>query len=403
MLGWMLLSSFLLGAHNPVPAENSFTEAIIREMVKNGFENVIVKVSEARVLIAYENRVFRFDVEALREIVKIAAPVIANNQLLVMVPKNRNIPIAVIEISGAECKKYASGKLLPTDFGKMLNISFNTDSINDELKDIVWENSSFARFDIALKPGLKFEFGPYSEPVRYQLNLLPEVRTSLWKGMSLSYEFVVPVKNDFNARYDSVRTGVVVLNQTLRLENSLFVSSSVGIFTQDRYGADIEARKYFLNGDLSVGANAGYTSSVSFSGFERIHYSKDFILTGSVGVEYRIENFDLTVGVSAGKYLNADKSIRFDINREFGETEIGFFALRSNDGINNGGISISIPLFPSREFNPGLIRVTSGENFNTSYIVKSNPRDLIGLRYNTRNRIDSFVKKLNPSFIKNNF
>lgn len=132
-------------------------------------------------------------------------------------------------------------------------------------------------------------------------------------------------------------------------------------------------------------------------------YSDQFLVTGSVGAEYRIEMYDLTIGISLGHYLQKDNSIRFDINREFGEIEIGFFAIRSLEGVTNGGFALTVPLFPSKYWNPSFLRLKIAENYSWSYVVKSNNNDLIGMRYNTGNRLNAFLEKLNPSFIKNRF
>lgn len=120
-------------------------------------------------------------------------------------------------------------------------------------------------------------------------------------------------------------------------------------------------------------------------------------------MEYRLPVYDLTFGLAVGRYLHGDKAMRLDMNREFDEFEIGLFVLKSTNGISNGGINISIPLFPSKYMKPGLIRIIPAESFERSYLVRSNVNDLIGLRYNTGNRLEKFVKKLNPSFIKNIF
>lgn len=394
---WVISLSVCHGAADSVKTK------IITRLAENGFENIAVKITADRIIIAFENRVYRFEPDALKEVIRIVEPALKENQSLLLLPKNRNIPVAAVEARCVDCKNFVSGAITSAEFGKTLNIIAVTEDAEAELKDESEQNSSFFRFDFVLKPSLSFEFGPYTDPIMYQANILPEIRTTLWKGMSLSYEIVVPVKNDFGARYDSVRTGTAVLNQTLGFGNSFYVSSSAGIFTQNRWGADLEARKYFLNGDLSIGANLGYTGFVSFSGFSKVYYSQNYIFTGSVSAGYRIEEYDLSLILSAGKFLNGDKSVRFDISREFGETEIGFFAIRSSEGVSNGGVSISIPLFPSKSFNPGVFRLTGGDYYNTSYIVKSNTNDLIGLRYNTHSRLSSFIKKLNPAFIKNNF
>ena len=382
---------------------STIKENLLRKLINNGFENIRVKVDEQTVIIAYENRVYRFDVEAIKEVLKIVVPELNDQQKIILIPENRKIPIVSVETLVTDCKNYIDSKITGKEFAENLKIDFDTDKIYSELQEVEIENSSSFRFDIAVRPQLNFEFGPYTKPVISQINIVPELKTSWWKGMNFNYELIVPVVNEFGTRGDSVRPGIVTMNQVIRFPNNYFVSSSAGFFTQNRYGFDLEVKKYTLNGDLNFGLNFGLTSIASFTGMTRLYYYDAFTWTGSLSCEYRVSKYNLTLGLTAGKFLLGDKSIRFDINREFGEIEIGFFAIRSRDGISNGGINISIPLFPSHYWKPGFVRLRTNENFFLSYLVKSNTDQLIGLRYNTGNRLGFFNKKLNPGFIKNYF
>jgi len=382
---------------------STIKENLLRKLINNGFENIRVKVDEQTVIIAYENRVYRFDVEAIKEVLKIVVPELNDQQKIILIPENRKIPIVSVETLVTDCKNYIDSKITGKEFAEKLKIDFDTDKIYSELQEVEIENSSSFRFDIAVRPQLNFEFGPYTKPVISQINIVPELKTSWWKGMNFNYELIVPVVNEFGTRGDSVRPGIVTMNQVIRFPNNYFVSSSAGFFTQNRYGFDLEVKKYTLNGDLNFGLNFGLTSIASFTGMTRLYYYDAFTWTGSLSCEYRVSKYNLTLGLTAGKFLLGDKSIRFDINREFGEIEIGFFAIRSRDGISNGGINISIPLFPSHYWKPGFVRLRTNENFFLSYLVKSNTDQLIGLRYNTGNRLGFFNKKLNPGFIKNYF
>lgn len=378
-------------------------ENLISKLSKNGFENIRVKVNEQDVIIAYENRVYRFDVEAIKEVLKIVVPELKDEQKIILIPENRKIPIVSIQTLVSDCKNYFDSKISGKEFAEKIIIDFNMDEIYNEIQKVEIENFSSFRFDISVKPQLKFEFGPYGKPVISQINIVPEIKTSWWKGMNLNYEIVVPIINEFSLREDSVRPGIMALNQVFRLPNDYFISASAGYFTQNRYGIDFEFKKYFMNNNLSVGLNLGSTSIASFSGMTKLFYYDAFNWTGSLSCEYRISEYDLTIGLMAGKFLMGDKSIRFDINREFGEIEIGFFAIRSTNGISNGGINITVPLFPSSYWNPGLVRLKTNENFSLSYLAKTDSDQMIGLRYNTGNRLSTFTKKLNPSFIKNIF
>ena len=380
----------------------SVNQNLINELVKNGFENIRVKSDKDKIVIGYENRVYRFDVDAVNEIFKIVLPKITEQKKIILIPENRKIPLVIIEADVNDCKGYLSSNISRTEFSEKLKIIFETDVEWQDFQNETEFNSSNLKLDITLKPTLAAQFGVYSDPVMWQLNLVPGIRTSFWKGMLFNYELILPIHNDLLPMEDSVRTGLAVINQTFRLPNSFFVSSSIGFFSNSRYGFDIEAKKYFSNGDINVGINFGCTSFAYFVG-KRFNYSNQFILTGSVNLDFRIPEYDLTLGFSAGKFLMGDNSVRIDINREFGEIEVGFFAIKSNNGVSNGGINISIPIFPSKYWNPDFIRIRTAESFNWSYLVRSNTQDLIGLRYNTGSRLNIFMKKLIPSFIRNSF
>ncbi|MFA7228778.1 MAG: YjbH domain-containing protein [Melioribacteraceae bacterium] len=396
---FFFFSMNILQGQSDTPLKN----ILIEKLEANGFENIRVKVDGERVIIGYENRVFRFDAEAIREVIGIMIPELIGKQKIILLPQNRKIPIISIGILISDCADYLGKKNSGEEFSRKLKIDFNTDPVIKELQDEELSNSSSFRFDIGFRPQLKFEFGPYEKPVISQVNIIPGVKTSWWKGMNFNYEFIIPLVNEFGNREDSIRPGLIVLNQVIRFKNDFFVSASAGYFTQNRYGLDLDVRKFISNGDISFNLNLGATSIASFSGMRRLYYYDAFKLTGSIGCEYRIERYDLTLGLTAGKFLMGDESVRFDINREFGEIEIGFFAIRSRGGISNGGINLIIPLFPSHYWKPDFVRIKTDENFSWSYLVKTDSDQLIGLRYNTGNRMGVFNKKLNPSFIRNYF
>ena len=299
-------------------------------------------------------------------------------------------------------KKYITAEISATDYSSKLRIIFDIDPIWNDLMNEEEYNSSNTKFDITLRPTVAAQFGEFNDPVKWQLNLVPGITTGFWEGMNLNYEVIVPIHNQLSPLEDSVRTGLAVFNQIMRLPNSLFVSTSLGYFTKNRYGLDMEGKQYFLNGNINIGMNLGYTSYLSFAGFN-YYYSDKFDLTGSVSGEFRIPEFDLSFNITAGKFLYGDKSIRFDLIKEFGEVNITFTLIKSTNGSFNGGFGIMVPIFPDQYCQPGLIRVRPDEYFSLNYMGKNNYSDLVGEQYDTGNSLSLFLKKLNPDFIKNNF
>ena len=395
---FFFISNKIINAQN----ETKSMENVVTVLRENGFENIRVASKGKDLIVAYENRVYRFEIDAVNELLKLINQFTDGFQNVLLVPENRKIPLVVVKISTGDLKDYIDNKITPAELGNLLITQINTDEVWGVLQKQDNINSSSARFDVTVKPSFQFQFGPYSDPVLWQFNIVPGIRTSLWRGMHFDFETIIPLRNDLAPREDSVRTGLAVINQTFRLPDDYFISSSIGYFSNYRYGFDFESRKYFDNGNSYLNFNFGCTSFATFAG-KRLYYSDQFTWTANANFNYRIPEYDLTVGIMAGRFLSGDNSIRFDIYREFGEIEIGFFAIRSSDGISNGGINITVPLFPSEYWKPSVVRIRPDENFSFSYLVKTSPKDIIGLRYNTGNRLDVFDKNLNPDFIKNIF
>jgi hypothetical protein len=397
--GILVISFFFIAI--PILSQNKNETALAEIISEAGFENVSVVGVGDHLFIAYENRLFRFEVEALNEFLQLIAPHVENYQKINIIIKNKNIPVVLVSMNKNDLIDWQKKVINNAEFAELIDIKF--DNLRDS--ENVFENSgvinsSNMKFDLVVKPTYKFQFGIFSDPVLYQLNITPHIEFGLWKGMTGLYELTIPLHNDFTTREDSVRTSMIVLNQTFRLSDSYFLSGTIGYFTQNRYGFDLDTRGYFLNGDLSVGLNVGYTGYASFS-TRRFYYSDLYLWTISANIDYRITEYDLTVGLTAGKFLLNDNTIRVDIYREFGEIQVGFFAMRSTGGISNGGISVSIPFFPSKYWKPDLFRLRTTENLRFTYKVKTDIDDLIGLQYETGFRVNSFIERLNPGFIKN--
>lgn len=382
------------------PQNDNNTSPISKVLIENGYENLKIIISDGELLLAFENRVHRFEIYSIMNLIELIEPFFDNLKNLVLIPLNRKIPISKITIPVKTYRVFKADHSQKEIFINSIVIEENTDEVMKNFSGVQPENSSSYKFDMILKPSTQFEFGIYSQPVRYQLNINSDFRLNLWKGMNLDYEVIFPVHNDFYEREDSIRPGIITLNQTVRLPKSFYISSTIGFFTHNRFGFDLEALKSFNNGNINVGINLGYTALGYFSGFKML-YNDNFTFTGNVYFNYRVESLDLTLGIMAGKFLFDDKTIRFDISREFGEIEIGFFALRSSEGISNGGVNITVPLWPGNYWNPGIFRVRPAENFGISYLVNTNTDKLIGSRYNTGNRLNIYNKKINSSFVKN--
>jgi hypothetical protein len=242
--------------------------------------------------------------------------------------------------------------------------------------------------------------GDYNDPLKTQINLAPELAVSLWPGMSLSAQLIIPLHNDLEEEGDYWRPGLLAFNQLLRFPQQTFASITLGYFTQQRYGAEVEVKKYLQNGKFSLGANVGYTGYASYFKGQWTYSSLDF-WTAFVNADYRWRRFDLILRATYGQFLYQDTGWRWDMIRQFQEVDIGFYGIKTQTGTNLG-FNFSIPIFPPKHFKGGTIRARTANYFPWEYRYWGFWRSgSSGYRYGTGNSLDDFMKRLNPGYVKN--
>jgi hypothetical protein len=362
------------------------------DLVEKGFENVAVVLEKRHLMVTYENRIYRDEIRAVKAVTSLLLPHVEDIETVTLIPQHRKIPLLAITIPAENFRSVSNGdKPLP------IEVSLDVDAAWRKIGATPRTNSSVFKFDIIVHPQFIASFGDFEEPVKSQINLAPELETTLWKGASLSAQLIIPLQNELGDDGDELRPRLLTFNQTVRFPRQVFASTTVGYFTRNRYGVDFDVKKHFANGRWSLGANIGYTSFAEFVG-GAWYYSRIGYLTTLLNAEYRVPEFDLSFRAMYGRFLFRDSGVRFDVSRQFGEVDIGFFALQTGEG-SNVGFNFSVPIFPPKYLKPGRIRVSPARSFSWGYRYKGLPQG--GRRYSTGNRLEGFMKRLQPDYVKN--
>ena len=386
--------------------EDSLVDDVKYQLIKDGFENVALALDDDRLMVTYENRVYRDEKRAVREIVTAVSPLVKEEMSVVLIPQSRGVPLFAItesvgkrehgekeagemdsvwELVGAILNRASSSQRRSGD-----EVSFDVGSAWRELQNPRGAGFWSHRFGIIIHPQFKTEFGKPSDSVRTRISLVPEANASLWKGMLLSAQLVIPVQNDFEDEDKHWRPGLLTLNQTLRLPHNTFVSATAGYFTRRRYGTDLEVRKYLANGRWSIGANVGYTGYAAY--IKGVwFYSRVGRLTGLFDVEYWFPRLDFSMRVTFGKFLYEDKGFRFDVARRLGEGSLGFYADKTEGG-ENVGFNVRIPIFPAKYLSVASVRIGPARDFRQEYRYSAFSSE--GVRYDTGNSVDEFMGRL---------
>ncbi len=365
----------------------------IRNKLTNlGYENVSAGFANDTLYLGYENRVYRWEAVAMAEITDQTMRQLSDSTILCLIGHKKGIPVITCVISKSAYLQYINGEINRDEFSTAVKVSY----YQHQYLRTTLKNPSFNKFDIVVHPQFHAQFGNFSDPLESQVNIAPALNVSLWHGMNLTAQVIIPLQNDLEKAGDYIRPGLLTLTQTLRLPFNIFTSATAGYFTRNRYGIDLETRKFTNNGKVSAGFRIGCTGEASVMD-GRWTYTEASLLTWFADASYRWARYDLTFRAGYGRFLDKDKGWRFDVYRQLGEISIGFYGIRSG-GVLNGGFNFKVPLPPRRYSTKHSIRIRPAGNFAWEYRGKGLPRE--GKVYATDNGMDEYSDNLNPDYLK---
>ncbi|OQX98277.1 MAG: hypothetical protein B6I24_05730 [Bacteroidetes bacterium 4572_128] len=180
----LLFAFFSVNIFYGTPITNDVSEDITNNLIEQGFENVATVVDGKQVLITYENRAYRFEVKAIKEISKIVMPLIKDKyENLVLIVQNCAIPVVYVNIPVSAYKDFMEEKITGEEFSNLVIASVDTDTYRTSFDGLDKKNSSMRKFDLEIVPQLGLILGAEEDAFMHVLNVAPKLSTSLWKGI----------------------------------------------------------------------------------------------------------------------------------------------------------------------------------------------------------------------------
>ena len=249
------------------------------------------------------------------------------------------------------------------------NISYNLGKNWKQTTKGKKKNGSLFKVDIVVYPELYFKNVVITQIYQVLFNLSPAIEVSLWKGMKLTAQMILPIYNDgYPDGYKKVRPGFVELVQSIRLPYNTFARLAIGHFNNDRYGVDLQMTHHLIWDErFTIEGRVGYTGTGYWDGFT-LYYGTKRRVTWSVGGSFYWPKYNVETSLKVEQYLLGEKGVRIDCIRHFRYASIGFYAMKA-DGIKaNGGFRFQITLPPYKYKRKGYIpRITTSNNFGIAY------------------------------------
>lgn len=248
------------------------------------------------------------------------------------------------------------------------SISYNLGDSWRKVKDLKRANSSLYKVDIIVYPELSLKNLVITQIYQVLFNLSPAIEVSLWQGMKLTAQMVVPIYNDgFPDLYKKVHPGFLGIAQAVRLPYNIWATLTLGTFTYSRYGVDLKLRHPLKDERFTIFGQVGYTGSGYWNGFEW-HYGTKMRTTWSLGGSFYWPRYNVESVLKVEQYILKERGVRFDMIRHFRYASIGFYAMKAKGIRANGGFRFQVALPPYKYKRKGYIpRIMPSNNMGMAY------------------------------------
>lgn len=385
MKGYYLIFLFLFAINPNCFIHAQSVDLMKKALIEAGVENVACAEYDSVHIITVENNIWKLRGAGVHAI--IAQLPMCTKPVRIIVLDN-GIPRLLVSLPS-----YRDG------LTKNALFSYRVDPYWKNIKGYKTDNKSNFKFDIVVYPEISFRNIKLEKMYDWLINVSPALEFSAWKGMKFTGQVIFPLVNQYGEKYRQIRPGYITLSQQMRFPYQWFVKTTVGIFNQERWGADIKIFRPFRDERFALRMQAGLTGASSFWDWEW-YYSIPKKVTYSVGTQYYNPRYNVQCMVNVGRYLAGDYGVRGDLMRHFRYSTVGFYGMKTNKSSWNGGFYFTIALPPYKQ-KRSKVRITTPGYFNFEYNAKAD--FYYGRMYKTDPGECVSQDNFNPFFINSEF
>ena len=160
------------------------------------------------------------------------------------------------------------------------------------------------KVDLVIYPDLFLENNTFDELYTYAINLNPAVEMALWKGGKMTAQVILPVATNLSGEMKRIRPGIIALSQDVRFRHNIFGKMTVGNFTNNRYGAQLEIKYRTNNGRWELGGTAGSTGFSAITREDGWYIGRKQRINASLNASYYEPRLNLQFDLKAGRYIS---------------------------------------------------------------------------------------------------
>ena len=392
---WIILITIILSLTSTVQAlGQTGGEATTNELVNLGFENVRWTENDNERIYTIENNVYKANGVGIAKAIEII------QKMGIPTDKRCKVIVTNLDVPELSLTYQPTGKELTEEgVSEGWQTSYDIEGWN-KIKRKKGKNSSRFKVDILIYPQLSYKNLIITQIYQALFTLNPAIEISLWQGMKLTGQIILPVYNDGYSIYqDKIHPGFITLSQRFRLPFNIKGKATIGYFNADRYGMDLMLFYPFKDERFSLEGRIGAVGIGYWDGFS-LHYDKDLELTWTLGTNFYWPKYNTQFCLKGEKYLMGEKGIKLEMTRHFRYASVGFYAVKAKDVKSNGGFRFQILIPPYKQKRQKIIpRISTSYNMGVAYNAGNEQYYYRQYRSEANENIMS-NNSFNPYFIK---
>lgn len=214
--------------------------------------------------------------------------------------------------------------------------------------------------------GLDFNFKDMDFETQYKLlvRLTPGFKWNMGNHWQLAGQVRIPIVNQFGSEYKYVDLTVFDISKEFRIKN-LYLKTSAGVFSGNRYGLDLKAFLPVCNWFAFEG-QAGWVGLMTINPNWYIGVPDRFVWT--VGGDVYLPKSNTQLRGVLGRYMFNDFGVEAEAMRHFNHTTVSVFGRWNKRFGYDAGFKVVIALPPYHRKHR-MVNFRPASNFRMSYLV----------------------------------
>lgn len=348
--------------------------AFVQQLARYGLEDIrLGRSGSGNMILAFDNHVYNHSyIDAIGVAAGSAIKYLSGESQITIVLLDNKLPKLAVTLPLNALKTYFIQNSSRTKhaLNRQLSIWYpkQTYLYSNNIQWITTHQKNKTRLEMVVQPSIKTAIGTEWGTGDYSLAARANLNIPLWTGGSVSVSADAPISNTglfddqnvFSTSKHKSGLNQVMIHQAIKPSAQSAAMISVGqmhIQSDDYYTAQLEGALTSASGNQRI-----YAKTARFEEVDSDTSSPKTTYLASV--RQALPQYGASAEIAYGKFFEEDKGAKLKLTRHLGDTDITAYVNYIDKQDISGGLQLSFPLTPRRDYKKGAVVVRGNEHWS---------------------------------------